>query len=79
MNFYIYKITYYCEGLTETDKFCTGIVAAESFSNAVQVIENYYGEDLVSINGVDRLNYDCDSLLELPLNLVFDIHKEVNK
>ena len=59
-----------------TEEEENGIVCAESFSDAVKQIEEYYDDTLISIK---NLEYITDSLLIMPNKETLEKIKERNK
>lgn len=66
---YIYKVTVFNE-VSETTEKVGGVTFADSFSEAVKHLENYYGTTLIDIH-IDELE-ECE-VLEFPIKVAEDI------
>ena len=74
MYFFSYKVLAY-EPLDEKKKEKSGVILGENFTNAVEGLENYYGDTLEEIKGLKML---CDAgAIELSELTVENIEKDL--
>ena len=74
MYFFSYKVLAY-DPLDEKKKEKSGVVFGENFTNTVETLENYYGEEIEEIK---RLKMLCDaSAIELSELTVENIEKDL--
>lgn len=66
---FTYKVTYLNDFNTpSTPETIEGMGFAKNYANAAKKIENYYGDDLISIDKIFLL--DEASVLELPADII---------
>ena len=63
---YIYKVRYY-DDVEEVNKIAAGVTFAHKWSEAMNYIEEFYGNSLISVESLDE--FEEDYLLELPIEV----------
>lgn len=71
---YIYKLIYWNE-VEEKEETVSGILFADGFVGAMQIIDEYYDKDLIEILGIKE--YEERPVLELPDDIITEIQKYI--